>query len=992
MSRPSTSGRTDGPTPHEMSQPSHPIDQALADLGQSAEGPGAAWEKRAIEARLFGEPEVPERIGRFIVTGYIGHGGMGDVFAAHDEQLDRHVAIKVMSRRTSAASIERFAREGRALAKLSHANIVQVHEVGEHDGALFIAMEHIDGCTLSAWVAEGREQHDWRDALRLCIEAGRGLAVAHAAGLVHRDFKPDNVMVGNDGRVRVLDFGLARAIGEETIDQRTFTSDVDLANTETSGERGAAEPRVTATGARLGTPAYMAPEQHVGDTATAASDQFSFCVTAWEALHGVRPFGGANQAAIFRAIELGRVEPLVRPHRIPAKVRRVLLQGLRVDPRERWPSMDDLLRELESSVTPRRGRGLALMTGLGALVVAGGVWRYGSTPPCAGSDEQLVGVWDEARKEAVRSALIGTGKIYAAHTWERIEQELDDYANAWVTAHTEICEATRVRQVQSEAVMDARMACMNRRRSELAAAVSVLTRADDAVVERAFDIMTSLPRLARCDDLAALQSRVPPPEDPVVAVRVEAVRNEIASARALLKAGDFEGARETSDPLVAEAEALAYAPLVAEALLVRGVVHDRQARFEAAEEDLERAYLLAAEHEHHGTEVEALRMLTWVVGHRRRRIAEGLQWGKSALALARRPSGDDDTEALALSVVGSVLEANRDLEAALAHYQRSLELHEGVFGPDHLATANALDRIAGVVWPLGRVDEAATYFRRALEIAEAQLGPDHPQLMSKLRRLGGFYSYHGDLDESLALQRRALEIGEKALGIDHPEVAGIVMSIASALHGQGELEAALEEHRRALAIFEATLPPEHPEIAVSLANTGIVLMDQGAFAEALVLQRRALAIREKALGAGNPAIAMSTTFVGQCLLELDELEEARVLLARGSELFAATLGETHSSVAFGLRDLAKLSMKEGKRDDALEYATRAVEIMEASQDIVPKASFRFTLAKILWSDARERARARSLAEAARDELAGRGPADARELEKIEAWLREHTAP
>lgn len=980
-----------------MTSPLHrPLDQALVDLGVTSEGPAADWEKRAIEARLFGEPPPPERIGRFVVTGHIGRGGMGDVFAARDEQLDRTVAIKVMTRRTSTVNVERFAREGRALAKLSHANIVQVHEVGQHDGALFIAMEYIEGRTLGAWVAEGRDQHGWGDILRVLLEAGRGLAVAHAAGLVHRDFKPDNVMVGDDGRVRVLDFGLARAIEAED-EHPTDTSGAELARaTHTTGEVGASEPRVTVTGALLGTPAYMAPEQHLGVTTTPASDQFSFCVTAYEALYGTRPFSGDSRAAIYQAIESGRIANLGRrmesSRMPPAKVRRVLLRGLALAADDRWPSMDTLLVALERIVAPRRGRGVALTLGTAALATGLGLWHRVTTPRCTGARARFSGAWDEARKYEVRVALLRSGLSYAPATWTRVEQELDRYGAAWMAAYTENCEATRVEQSQSEEVMDLRMACLNHRRSDVAGAVSVLSRSDEETVERAIDIVMALPRSTQCDNVEALRSAVPPPDNLVVAARVAALRPELASARSLLKAGAHASAEAEASRVVDEAESLEYPPLVADALVVRGSARERQANYTGAEEDFERAYVLAVEHQHHATEAEAVSMLTWVVGYRNARIERGMQWGKTALALAKRSDADDDAEAVARSAVGAVLASDRQLEAALVHYQRALDLREAHYGGGHLQVASALDRVADVVWRLGRTDEASALYRRSLAISEAELGPEHPRLVKVLHNLASLLIHHGEPKQALELERRALAIGERTLGPDHPDVAGIVMNLAGLLHDEGKLPEALELHRRALAAFEASMHADHPAIATSLANTGMVLMDMDAFEEALVAHQRALEIRETSLNPKDPAIAMSAVFVGATLHELDRQPEARALLQRAVEMFEAEFGAVHSSLAFPLRDLAKVAMEEGNFDEAVAHASRAVEIVQVAGGRIPKSSFRFVLARALWADPRERVRARALAEEARHELADEHGREVIQRDEIDAWLADHAEP
>jgi len=290
-------------------------------------------------------PAAGERIGRYLVLSRIGSGGMGVVLAAHDPELDRRVAIKLVQPSVPAAVSERahdmLRREAQAMARVDHPNVVTVHDVGSHGGRLFIAMQLVPGVSLDVWLRGVRRR--WRTALAICRDAGRGLAAAHRAGLVHRDVKPQNILVGEDGVARIADFGLA--------------------------VNGRAEPGVPG-----GTPAYMAPEQHRGGAADTRTDQFAFCVTAFEALWGVRPFGGRTPEEIARAIERGRVRP-VRRGRVPRRVRDGLLRGLAADPAARFPSMDALLVELEVAPAPGERRA--------ALLVAAGLSLGVAHPPKA---------------------------------------------------------------------------------------------------------------------------------------------------------------------------------------------------------------------------------------------------------------------------------------------------------------------------------------------------------------------------------------------------------------------------------------------------------------------------------------------------------------------------------------------------------------------------------------------------------------------------------
>jgi serine/threonine-protein kinase len=307
-----------------------------------------------------------ERIGRYIVLDVLGAGGMGTVHAAFDPVLERKVALKRVKSRASGASEEvkaRLLREGKTIAQLNHPNIVSIFDMGVSNGEVFVAMELVEGGSLRAWLAA--RPRTWREVLAVYLDAGRGLACAHRAGLVHRDFKPENVLIGTDGRVRVSDFGLSTSVAR---DEWTPLPASAVAR---------AEDKLTETGALLGTPAYMSPEQWEGLPADALSDQFSFCVALFEGLMGARPFERFAQRPTW-----ARVEPS-GGRGVPPAIRAALDRGLSIEPRQRFPSMDALLHVIEfldgvapPEAAPRSrapwpslvGGGLALAVGAAVLL------------------------------------------------------------------------------------------------------------------------------------------------------------------------------------------------------------------------------------------------------------------------------------------------------------------------------------------------------------------------------------------------------------------------------------------------------------------------------------------------------------------------------------------------------------------------------------------------------------------------------------------------
>jgi serine/threonine protein kinase len=295
----------------------------------------------ATQAARHVELAAGARLGRYVVIGRIGAGGMGVVYTAHDPELDRKLAVKVLrvgERRDDAALQRRLQREAQALARLSHPNVTAVHDVGTSEHGVFIAMELVEGETLGHWLAHGQP---WRTIVDIFVRAGRGLEAAHLAGLVHRDFKPDNVLVGRDGRVRVTDFGLARAYDAEATPSEADVDDSPL------------QVSLTRSGMLVGTPAYMAPEQMGAGSVDARSDIFSFCVSLYEALYRQRPFAGATLESIRAAIANNAVrEP--PPSDVPARVRSALRRGLRAAPAERFAAISELLTLLEEEARTRR--------------------------------------------------------------------------------------------------------------------------------------------------------------------------------------------------------------------------------------------------------------------------------------------------------------------------------------------------------------------------------------------------------------------------------------------------------------------------------------------------------------------------------------------------------------------------------------------------------------------------------------------------------------
>ena len=455
-------------------------------------------------------------LGRYVVLGLLGRGGMGEVYAAYDPDLDRKIAVKLLRARggTAEATSEgrtRLLREAQAIARLSHPNVLVVYDVGTFKESVFIAMEYIEGNTLGYWIQASKRS--WRQVLDVYSAAGRGLLAAHTAGLVHRDFKPENVMITKAGQVRVMDFGLAREQGTdapslaqteavransravalaETLNadadaDATAKLGADAAPVGTSPSGGYLRAKLTQTGAILGTPAYMAPEQFAGTGGDARTDQFSFCVALYEGLYGQRPFAGKNVIELMANVVAGTISEPPSDARVPAWLRRVLLRGLQPSPGQRYPSMTDLLAALGRDPAVRRRRAIATTVSL--MLVAGvavGANRLsaGERALCAGGADRAATAWGAQRREAVERAFVASGNKHAKSALAGAAALLDGYVARWAGMYRETCEATQIRGEQSAEVLDLRMGCLNERLSSVRALTDVFATANTGCQQR----------------------------------------------------------------------------------------------------------------------------------------------------------------------------------------------------------------------------------------------------------------------------------------------------------------------------------------------------------------------------------------------------------------------------------------------------------------------------------------------------------------------------
>ncbi len=1016
---------------------------------------GARIRKANVKAALFKKP-APMRIGRFILLERIGAGAMGEVYAAYDEQLDRKVALKLVRSavKDSTRAHERLLREAQTLAQLSHPNVVQVYEAGTHEGSVFIAMEFIRGRTLTAWLETTRElprKQRQREILRQFIAAGRGLEAAHGAGLAHRDFKPDNVLVGDDGRVRVVDFGLARAVTDSALtpdpsgseraqsggddDMPMFTSEITLdlepgeqgapvetlnpfdvteeltpvpraiegprlpsQRASTAGTQRKAALRLTATGTVMGTPRYMAPEQMRGQAPDHRSDQFSFCVALFHALYDQWPFEGDNVMALMRAAARGDI--LVPKHQaeVPAPVRKALLRGLSANPAERFPAMGEVLRVLEAWEQRRRRS----VWGLGATaLVAGSVAAFAAVAqrpePCAGITHEIDALWSPAHKSAFANAFHTSGIPYASAAWRSTESLLDEYVTTWRNGAKDACEATHVHQRQSAQLLDRRMLCLDRGKQRLDALLASIgggaAPLSQAVVEHVFEVATALPDLAVCNDTRSLLLAVEPPAKPELAKEVTRIRERLAEARTHELLGRYDEALRVAEEQRRTAEALPYPPLRAEALFHVGLALAARGTSDHAAQ-AEAMYLDAidiAESVHHDQlAAEIWHRLVLLAHEWDSSMERGHAWSRREQAAVRRIGDPAQARAQALHALGTLHWKDGNHAAAAEQYRQAITLLEAV-QPQSPLSASYYHDWANSEYERGDYTAALTLFERALSMAIDRHGSMHPKVARLQRDFARMLLDIEELGRARALLQAALTTWQQVHHGEHLQAGLIHLTLSEVEAHAGNFDQARAHAQEGLRVCDRALAPDHRRRAEPHHYLGIIELRQGNFEAARQAFESALVIRRRHLGDKHPLTGWTRYYLAESLLGLARYDDALVQcdMAQAVTAEGASMPADFRTMLLGARGRALLGR--GNTESAVE----ALE--QAAAQFRENRGFPWERAATLWALARAlqvsgkagHTRPLELAEEARAIYAARWSADVRTQDAITAWLDEH---
>jgi eukaryotic-like serine/threonine-protein kinase len=885
-----------------------------------------------------------DRLGRYVLISNIGQGGMSVVFLAYDPELDRRVALKLLRiGLLGREGKQRLVREAQALARLSHPNVVPVYDVGTVDDQAFVAMEFVDGVTLKRWLKAPRS---WREIVDVMRDAGRGLAAAHKAGLVHRDFKPDNVLIGSDGRVRVVDFGLARETDDVSSGPHSHSQDTQpdrprvkaRAPVGESPSRDESQPpllpgehhslsQVTRADQVIGTPAYMSPEQIANGATDERSDQFSFGVTFYEALFHKKPYEvtdtlDGDQILTLAAKRKGATRHIAaeppRHSAVPHWVQKIVMRALAVDPVHRFASMDALLGALDRD--PAVQRRIALTAAVMALVLGLGVFgivrgQQAKKRMCEGSRDEIAAAWSAEARELVQRGFVATGLPYAEVAVQSLARILDEYADAWVQAHDDACTATRVRGVQSEDVMDLRMACLGERKKELGALASLLEHPDKETVQEASNAARALLPVTDCADVAALKAPVPRPRDARVASRVDGLQQELAEMQAQHAIGKNSEAAKSGEKILVEARAVGWQPLVADVQLWLGRAYADLGDEEHSIPALRDAFAAAlAGSADRVMKQAAVRLVQEYIY--KNDMGEYAYWDRLAQASLSRGSPEpgmqsflEHTRCVALYRAGKVKERLRCLEEHAR--KKTTPLSEWELTMLGIAAGDA-----------GEPVEALTWLKKGVDASLQENGASHPRTLELRGYLCKGYIDLGEYGRALGECQAALHTVEEVEPDNQYLITRMQLYLGTTLR---EMKKYGEAKKLLLSALKGVKP--EGEVLVELAQLASATGDHQA---AISYLKKSLEDDAKEMTETHPDLITDRLFYGLALLASGAAEPARHELERAyknSQKMSDDLSRSYlADVDFAYARALWLA-KPGERDAAISIARAARQLL-----------------------------------------------------------------
>ena len=804
---------------------------------------------------------IGEAIGKFRLLGKLGEGGMGVVYVAYDGELDRRVAIKLLRSELSIRPgvRERMLSEAQMLAKLSHPNVLHVYDVGIHRQQIYLALEYVEGEALRAWQA--RHHGDWRVLVAMYRACGEGLAAAHSAGVVHRDFKPENVLVGVDGRPRVLDFGLA-TLASASSGVRTHET---LGSTQNRGRR-------------VGTPAYMSPEQHAGLEIDARSDQFNFCASLYEALYGVRPFKGTSLQEIGQSMLHGA--PVPARGDSPAWLRGLVLRGLALDPDARWPSMQALLDEID-----RRARSMAglwtLSMVLMALLAGTVIALRSGEDICASGTRRVLDLWSVARFARIEAAFIGTGVEDAAEIWGSVRSTIEGQMQEWHGVYNVACMAHSRGEV-SDAVYYAQVACLDQRMLALETTLPALEKPSRELVRRARQGLAELQPIGPCGHREQLRNMTPLPTNPALASEVATLQGWLTGDEALRRLELKPPRTQDLPKILARAQVTGHVPLIAKALA--RVALDAPSSAES-ERLLLRAVALAEAAGDDTLVADLGNSLVYVMGYRNLRFDEAGRWA-------------------------ALFEAKLQRTRGAGWHRAELEHNRGVIARRR-----------------GDDEEARRHFEAAIEISREQSPPDLLRIGINLRYLAAIDTRLGDLDRAEAGLAEAAAMLRATISQEHRQYGLVHLTHGHILMARNRYSAAKRTFAEVHDLWAAAVGPRSMEVVLALNNLAHACISLGEHKEALGYLDRGESILHDLQG--DLSVNKAGMLVQRATLERDRQrpDAAESLLRQALEVYTAAYRGDHADLARTMILLGEVSLARGDLAAAERFQDRAQSVI-----------------------------------------------------------------
>ncbi len=824
-------------------------------------------------------------LGDFVVGRLLGEGGMGTVYEAYDPTLERTVAIKVLRNQGGDANASRrLLREAQAMARLAHPNVATIHEVGSADELVFLVMEHVDGETLGEWLRRG---HPWKEIVEVISQAGRGLQAAHEVGLVHRDFKPGNVLIGGDGRVLVTDFGIAQ---------------------------GSCNPKPTRSGRAIsgaqpsagvsGTPGYMAPEQARGESVDARADQFAFGVTLRDALFGRDARDSSGE----------RTQAATNSSTLPKALRPVIERMTDETPNARYADMEAALAALRQLTRPRH-RVLLLAIALLAIGVGGGVAAILSRGPapksaCEQSADLVDQTWNASTAKNIRVAFESTSRGHAGKTAERVSRLVDDFAASWRLGRKSACSADPASRTQ-------RLRCLDLQLDEVRAQLAVWGRADDTVVDAAVRTASALPKTGQC---------TAPPPAPSKSARP--LLEKVNRAKALQASGKLQDAQAIVDTLLDDSAnfsdpsvAAAIYHVAADVAVLAGDAPTARERFAQA------ARYAATAGDDHQMADALLGQAMATVDNGRGRDALGIIDAAETLVLrAKLP----DLDASISGARGAAFAAIGDGEAALPHLMRALELSRGAAEGDvggGLDVAANLGRLSTAYIGLGRYQDSIDALVECVDIETRLLGPAHPDVASSYHDLAVSESRLDQHEQALAHYQLARDIFIETYGPRHVNVGLVQLSMGTLARLMGDAALARASYDGAEPILRERLGENHPHFAALYGGRAAIADEEDRCGDAIDDYTHALDVLVASEVHGQ-RLARAQTSLSICLMDVGRIDEGYQLLVKALDELNSPEIPAHVKATTNAA-MAQAQWERGNVQKGREHAQRALDSLDA---------------------------------------------------------------